>query len=553
MRNQPEATRGVERAPAMQATIEQLREEVRRADEALQSTIRAREEFKRKNSGRIAELTRGISEAAAQVSSAEFIKLMPREEFFQCTVMDPEVLGADKYNALMDDEHLLSEVEKERATEARIHRIVEEATRVEERIENWNEEWMWFAKDQKEFEAQVEKIAARVSPTLTQLRTEFDANQRELGAELNKEKNELDKDKIARLKAEAAKLRGRIKTEEEKVEGEVTNKGLKAPKRPEQPDWETDTVRKALRNMRGTEELTNWYRYARPALNLKQLVATIMQGNWNEMRKSDKIDSAFKEQFRVDKRFYIQDAADYTLGLDPNIMDRWEKEDASAANALRKELNNDYLVKFGEDAYKREFFDGGKLTQMLRERMTEPLQARNINLRDGAPASERHTRFTAGMEMYKSVAPNLAANEFTLMPGILRKQYVVLRGLDHGTCAPFDDRDIEDTLPMTEFFIEEFKRELESQGAYKMSTGNLLILKWIVNEDRGQRFTKIDAIREDLKPTFEFIKGLIATTARSLKSVKYADEGEALGAIEEDYGRKINPFERIRKSSKQSR
>ena len=165
-------------------------------------------------------------------------------------------------------------------------------------------------------------------------------------------------------------------------------------------------------------------------------------------------------------------------------------------------------------------------------------------------------RFTAGMKMYEEVATNLAINEFQMMPGILRKQYVVLRGLDHGTCAPFDERDIDDTLPMTEFFIEEFKRELESQsqgGTYKMSAGNLLVLKWIVNENPGQRFTKINNIREELKPTFEFIKGLIATVGRALKSTKYADEEEALVAIEEEYGKKINPFARIRKSSKAQR
>src|SRR3990167_10336696 len=85
---------------------------------------------------------------------------------------------------------------------------------------------------------------------------------------------------LAEIDARLAELKTRMPPEQQRELDELEKERPNAPK---QPGWEeAPDIRKALRNMRGTEAIENWYRYSRKSFYNEQLTQSIMQGVWNE-------------------------------------------------------------------------------------------------------------------------------------------------------------------------------------------------------------------------------------------------------------------------------
>ncbi len=331
---------------------------------------------------------------------------------------------------------------------------------------------------------------------------------------------------LAEVQARLAELKSRISPEQQR---ELDDLEQERPQAPKQPGWEeAPDIRKAIRNMRGTEAVENWYRYSRESFNNELLTQSIMQGVWNDVRKSDKFDSGFKEDMRVMKRQYIMYSGDLTLGFDPNVTKALHETHGFELDELRN-LANERLKKLGPDGkprdergnlmgnyfdnYDRDFTEKGTVRNIGREYQSL-IAAHNKTLppqeqiRDGADTRERaEVRHKAGFTMFKDVSQNLADNEFTMMPGSLRGLYVVMRNMDENKLQHYRDRDLDVKIPMVNFFIEQFRDDvLEVREA---STNNLALFTWFVNK-AGQNFIPFDSnVREDLKVWWEVIKSFL--------------------------------------------
>lgn len=497
-----------------------------------------------------------ISYALAQMTTEGFLN--QQKTFFEKPeIMDIEVLGADKYNALMASEHFTN-TEKKEYTKARLHRIHEEQRPLEEKRAAWlkdlevwqKEKTEWNGKRKNIYESQIHKTY------LKKFDDEIETLQQNLSkAQKRHEQAEQSGDSAAATREKTlinnieTNLADRARKKSEYVETKIRPDEIKAGlvdasgkstlrEQPKPPSWDDDGIRKALRNITDTREILNYYRYDRPLIDFDHFVATVKQGLWIRVRESPEVDSETKEQFRVTKRYYIKEAGDLQFGLDPTQMNEFEKEDKTAAFKLRGDLNK-MMKELHAEGYRNTFLasDDG-LKKFLRERGLERLAT--------TPAGQQG-RHDTGVTMYVAVAPNLAIDEFEMMPGALRNLYPTWNHLDRATIAPFERRDIEDTLPMVNFFIRQFKKELESGGKQKISDGNLQILNWIVNEDRGQRFTQLSQIDAELKDTFETIKGFCATSGRALLSAykNKEDLQRAIDGMTKRPGFRINPFKRV--------
>lgn len=241
------------------------------------------------------------------------------------------------------------------------------------------------------------------------------------------------------------------------------------------------------------------------------------------------MDSVSMEQFRVTKRHYVRDACYYSLGLDPIVMEKLAEKDAAAAQHILESFN-EKMKELGPDEYFKQFQALGLESELKTTLARYTDDETGKPLQDDASAAERSSRFRVGETMYADVAENLAPDEFTMMPGLLRNQYLVMRHLDRGTAVFYENRDLEDTLPHVELWLQELKRFLLRRG--KITAETLSALNWLVNEDRGQRFTKFESIRPELKPIFEMAKAYVANTARASRSM-YGAVSELKEAVEQ--------------------
>jgi hypothetical protein len=308
--------------------------------------------------------------------------------------------------------------------------------------------------------------------------------------------------------------------------------------------------------MRGTEAVENWYRYSRKSFYNELFTQTIMQGVWNDVRKSDKFDSGFKEDMRVMKRQYIMYSGDLTFGFDPNVTKALHETHGHELDELRN-LANKRLTELGPDGegpadengrrsmgnyfdnYDRDFTDKGKTRNIGREYRNLILAHNKAMptekpIRDDADTQERaEVRHKAGFTMYDQVSQNLASDEFTLMPGNLRNLYVVMRNMEVNQLEHYRSRDLDVKIPMVEFFIKQFRDEV--LGIREMSRKNLQIFTWFVNQG-GQNFIPWEQIRPELQDYWEQIKGLIGREdARTLPGKygrlrSYAAQGRAQDA-----------------------
>ncbi len=454
-----------------QQALKLLSPEFKALLEAQQNLVQAELDIKKdesKHGSEIAAAIRKISESFAKLSTKEFIDYTPKNDFFNPELMDFELLGTDKYNALIKDEHALTEEEKTEVTHARMHRLIEEAKRGEERTK-------WFHNAMQIYQKQI-------NPLLKQLR-----------AEEAKPQDLQDHALVQSLKQKIGKI-----------------------EQPQQPGWDTRGLRIALRNMRGTEEVGNWYRYGdKKDIKLDQLVQTVMQGIWSDVRKSDLFDSGFKDDIRVIKRKYVLNSADMTTGFNPNVTKELEKYERAAMDELRKDANK-RLTEVGPDQYFREFDQ--TFGVRYQDLITRYGSSGHGDVSDSMGIDERReVLHEAGMTMYDQVSQNLASDEFTMMPGLLRDLHVVMRNLEVSQLRHYAERDLDIKIPMVEFLINEYKNDIT--GVRPMSKKNAQIFTWFVNQNGGD-FIPFEQIKPELRDYYEQIKSLIGRKdARSQPSI----------------------------------
>ncbi|MDO8619872.1 MAG: hypothetical protein Q7R64_00815 [bacterium] len=501
------------------------------------------------NSAEIKKFTGAISKALAQMSTEGFLN-QQKSFFTKPEVMDIAVLGADKYNALMKSEHF-TEVEKHEYTEARVKRVHDVAHRGEERTQWYNEAWPRYQRSLEEFEKIVKekidpKSTSKSGLSLPQIQVEIAATQQALKEEAAKKpedgRNTAKIDdlthELTRLNTEQAEAQ-QAKTK--LIEKGVASGELEVPKAPKQPGWEdADDVRKAMRNMRSTEEVVNWYRHARPVLNFELVEQTLMQGLLDKVRDSTEVDSEFKEQWRVDKRGYVRDAGWAVAGMDAVKMQKMHEVIGPAVDGFLQTISKQ-MQEVGDKQYLEEFdkktikgSDGKDYSaEELLTKVTDEYNSKvseKEKITDTVPLEERKLRNRAGYAQYDKVSQNLANNEFTKMPGILRGLYIVMKKLDEATLAPYSDRDLDVKIPMLEFFLKEYLRDV--QGKQKMSKENAQIWTYFVNKG-GTQFIP-----------FGNLSGENAKLMNLIASQIGRDDPRSLSAG--DFGRMSNEWERAK-------
>lgn len=511
------------------------------------------EAFEKANRETMEAYTSRIQDALGIMSTEAFLNL-PKTFFENPAFMDHTALGQDKFAALMKSEHFTKQ-EKEEYTKARWKRAEETAERRKARNDRYLAELPEYQKKKEAYEAGVKKIEESSGVGLTDtFAKEYEKEMGELNKQLAKFTDEVAQmeELVDKGKADPAALEwskeklGNVKTQintrqEDKKdriaerEKEIKKAGLVAPVMQSQPPgWDEATdIRKALRNILRTDEVTALYRYNRKAFGNPFIADTIKQGTWNLVRNTGEIDSNSMEQARVIKRHYLKDSMYLGGGLDAAQMHEFEEQSRTGAYALLDELG-EKMKELGIEGY-REFIKGGELQQLLKERGLANLSA------DVDVQLHRHD---AGQSMYRETAQNLATNEFEMMPGMMREHPMSLNYYDQSSITPFVHRDIENTLPIAEFYIEQFKRHVEGTG--RISEGNLRILKWFVNENQGQGFTQFEMIRDDLKDWFEMIKRLIGKSNRAMTTRKYVTDEDVYADMDRKVGRHLDPFDLIR-------
>ncbi|MDO8594652.1 MAG: hypothetical protein Q7R93_04030 [bacterium] len=329
-------------------------------------------------------------------------------------------------------------------------------------------------------------------------------------------------EKIAAKQASMAELKGQVdaQMEEKYKEGELVR-----PVEPTQPGWEGNKdIRKALRNMRDTAEAKLWVRYHRGVFQKELFAQTIMQGVHSDLKKDDEIDSGFKEDMRVMKRRYVMYSGDLTFGFDPNVTKKLHLSRATELDKLRR-LANDELTKFGPEEFFKYYdgfnkgideYDKNIKHENIGKRYQDLIDAHNAGLSADSPDritekslgnQERYdVRYQAGLAVYDQVSQNLADDEFTLMPGMLRGLYVVMRNMEEGPLGYYNKRDLDVKIPMVEFFIKQFRDDILGRG--KMTKRNALLFPWFANK-AGQNFIPFENIDPDLKNWYEIIKSLV--------------------------------------------
>ncbi len=341
----------------------------------------------------------------------------------------------------------------------------------------------------------------------------------------NPEEKEALREQIRKLEQQLAekeaKIAGAEKTAQAELERMYTAGELERPVEPKQSGWdEAPDIRKALRNMRNTDEVQAWYQYARGIFDDELLTETIMQGVWSDVRKSEKFDSGFKEDMRIKKRQYVMHSGDLTMGFSPNVTKKIYTRHAAEMDSLRKDANKRLTLQ-GPEAFFQSWDqlewvdDDGKRhrdAESLEERYQKLIVAYNEanpgdKVEDSMDKNERRSvMFNAGMKMYDQISQNLADDEFTLMPGMLRGLYVVMRNMEVSSLSHYSKRDLDVKIPMVEFFIQEFKNAI--LGKREMSRENGLLFIWFVNQ-AGQSFIPFESIGQEYKDWYEIIKALV--------------------------------------------
>ncbi len=525
--------------PQQQTAITTAQQELTRMQTELETANTAVSDYETQHGAEMARLVKTISEAFAKLSAKEVVELIPKEEFFTPELVDMEVFGPDKAAALMASEHL-SEEDKDHIMHARLHRILDDADRGEQRIKWNNEAWVRYTKEMQRFQKEIKQIENGIATSIQnpskpagqnynidELRSALQSKEQELNTENAKQKP--TQATQVRLKTELDALKTALAPAEQQLEtaktaaktaGTLTEP---AEEMPDQPGWDNDALRKAIRELRGTKELSSWYRHTPDVFNRRQLMATVMQNNVDAMRDSQEFDQPFILKARTDKRFYVQNSGDLTLGIPPNLLRELHADDPYAVDLFRKDANNQ-LKKLGKNRYFEQFnvdVDGDPKKNM-QKRLADLLtryndKHPNNTVEDAVSIEERVLRHDAGLEMYNQVSQNLANDETAKMPSVERDLYAVYQKMDKAQITPMQKKDIDEKVRPVEFLLDEMEREI--MGISKMSTENLNIFTAFVNQGLGD-FIPWENLEARHKKTFEYVKGMIGRKdARSLPSI----------------------------------
>ncbi len=562
----PHAT--AEEKTAALGRVTTLKSEVANATSAVTTAEGALKTWKADNESKQKELRTKISEELAHMSTEGFLNL-PKHYFQMNSIMDIEVLGAEKFGAFMNSEHFTHE-EKEEAAEARTERIHHQGTRATKRnkwhisdVNRWQgKQSEWEAKDQvatghltndlKDVDVAINSAQAKITEEEKAYEEATDPGEKAMHDHaLKAAETELETKQTERGVIEDEIKEKRIKEGLRDASGEKMLSGEVLGARPEaEAVWESPAIRKALRNIKSPQELLHYYRYNRGLLNMEPFVQTVGQGVWNKVRESETVDSGTKEQIRVIKRQYLQEGSDYSFGGDAVTWKDWDEKDPVAAQAARKELN-DYLLEHGEKKYKEEYWTPDATTgeSKLGVIFKKGGYAEEATL----SSAEREQRHKAGQYLMEVNIQNLADDEAAMLPGSLRNLHWVKSVLSRGLLGAFKNKDLDEKVPDMQNLITSVGNMFKGENVER--TGNLDFLVWLVNERGGKDFISDEQLRLDgeQKELWEAIK-MLAKQRDDSRGSTFKDKKAALRWLKDNgyfRGRKVeSPW---RKTGVQSR
>ena len=115
-----------------------------KAERAMEAAEKDLKDFNNKNQAAIDTLGKGMSRAFAMLTPQEYIELTPKDDHFKPELVDYAVLPASFVRALVEDEHALTEGEKQEMIHARVQRLVEDSERGETRNEEYNARYIEY-------------------------------------------------------------------------------------------------------------------------------------------------------------------------------------------------------------------------------------------------------------------------------------------------------------------------------------------------------------------------------------------------------------------------
>lgn len=545
------------RREAAQRTVDDNR---RRTKERLEEY---HADFIQQHGAAIDKETRQIATALARMSTEGFLN-MDKSFFTIPEIMNVTVLGADKYNALMASEHYTN-VEKIEYTAARIQQIKEEGKNMDE-AQKWyleeskrvqkdrtnakklHDEW---AKRKREHEKNMENVLAEMEADPERGTKKREADVKHYEEMVAASKDDAEKNENKQFLDEAIKLledtKKAVKDRGAALDAEFAalDKEPQRPntiKDPPPPSWSPD-MRKAMRNFRNPQELTNYYRYAREVINIPPFVQTVLQGMWDKLRESDQVDSYTKEQNRVNKRLYLLEADDYATGAHAVKMKRIDELDPVLGAQIRKEFN-DEILKTSEKEFQQKYWTPGtdgesrmdKIFKDAAERLSHGNKKIYDEIADTASVEERTLRYDTGRHIMGNAIQNLADDEANKMGGSLRNLHFVKSVLNRGLFSAFKNRDLDVKIPDMERLIHSIGEMFKGNNA--LSKGNLDFIVYLVNERSGKEFIPWEQLNfknPKEKILWEIIKSLSAQREDNQGSI-FESKLEALrAAVKEGY------------------
>ncbi len=426
-----------------------------------------------------------ISEAIGKISPQEFLHLFPRELFNNRELMNINVLGEDKFNALVEDEHF-SEQEKEGFTHARYVDIEEESHAFREQYDGWQKAQVEYTREIKKF---------KEDNGITALETAIERAEADLVAAGS---NPL---LVATATHDLENAKKALKTKEK----DLATAKIVAPLAPKSPDWKDKDVYRGLRNMRNVRELENVARFMPELLEQDRFISTLSQGMVDRFRESAKVGSAQKTQVRMKKSYYISETEDLLLGLDPQVMRELEKSEPTKATKMRAEREK----KITEN---KEEFQNTFLVQRNIDG-TIKLDASGKPIRD----EELWARHQTGMRLMPDMFGHKADDEIGKMPGAQRNLYGVRRLMGRGATRQFSGRDEgDDKRPLVAFMLDQLKQAVVGNG--ELTAQNIETLKWFINDRDGKNFANFDLLDQKYRGLLEISKAIYGTGEQALQS-----------------------------------
>jgi hypothetical protein len=164
--------------PAQQAAITTAQRALATAEINLASAEQTLQDFSARHEAEINALTRRKSEAYAAVSPAEYVKYAPKTDIIHNMEFGDTPISI--YNAVMADEHRLTEHEKEEATHNFLSRLNEVAQRGGARTQWYHDAIITLQRELNRFGSRREQIMGRMAPQLRADLEQAETREREI-------------------------------------------------------------------------------------------------------------------------------------------------------------------------------------------------------------------------------------------------------------------------------------------------------------------------------------------------------------------------------------